>query len=446
MSASVRVESRVTYAEAKLAEAYKLFALANEAVEAGNLQLAIQHWRHAYRLAPDDPTMIYCRGVEALSSWRFPEAVRYLTRTCNSKQYKDNAQAHYHLGCAARGAGDFRQSAQSFRRTLTLDPYHVGAMIGRGFAFQLHGDHERAEALFAKALALPGRSPSDRNEQATCGAWWGDYSRWSLFENRWRTGLRPQSPALEAILNERRWNGAPFRGTLMLWAEQGMGDTLLMARYLPLAQERCTHLVVLVQASMVTLFQHAGYDAQPITGVLPAFGAHSPMMSLPWLMGTDSVAKIPPPADFKIPLTTRTGHAGLCWAGGPVANLDRNSPTRAFAPLLTMPGVVWHNMQFGAREDEYPELGPPSRGDWLETAREVATLDVVVTVDTALSHLAGSLGVTTFLFSAVHYVWYWTRGHMGSPWYPKTHRLFRRASTKDWPAAVASARARLEAR
>jgi Flp pilus assembly protein TadD len=452
---AVRVESRITYAQAKHKEAFRLFDLANEAVEAGNLQLAVQHWRHAYRLAPDDPTMIYCRGVEALASWRFTEAIQYIRRSVSSKYYRDNAQAHYHLGCAARGLGDFRLAAKELRIALTLDPTHVAAMIGRGFMLMMHGDIAQAEALFAKGLSLPGKNASDRNDQATCGAWWGDYSRWSLFENRWRIGLRHQTPELEAILGTHRWNGKPFPGTLLLECEQGLGDVLMMSRYATIAATMVDKLVLVVQPPLVPLMLRLGFETYGTNEPLPRFDAHSPVMSLPWLMGTDALAKVPPPTDFKIPRRPVKGHAGICWAGSNVASLDRDRSAahRAFLPLLDLPGITWHSIQRGQREDEYPEITRRiGQGDWLQSAEEIAQLDFVVSVDTSVAHLSGSLGVPTYIFPPSYYEFRHNRPAAleaagirrdGSAWYPN-HTTVRRRHTNDWPAAVSELRGGLE--
>jgi Tfp pilus assembly protein PilF len=432
---------------AKQREALKLVHLANDAIGRGDMSLASQHWRHAWKLAPDDPTVRYCRGVEALYSHRFTESLTYLRWACNSRWYRDEPQAHFHLGCAYRGAGDFRGAARALRHTLALDPQHMGAMIQRGFLLQMHGDHAQAEALFAKAVTLQHKTPSDRNDLATLSAWRGDYSHWSLFENRWRIGLRHQTPALQEILGTHRWNGKPFPGTLMLEAEQGQGDVLMMARYAKLAATMVEKLVLVVQPSLVSLMLRLGFDVYGTDEPLPHFDAHSPMMSLPWLMGTDDLSKVPPPADFGIPRAPVTGHAGLVWAGSNVAALDkdRSAAVRAFAPLLEIPGITWHSLQRGNREDEYTEIGAQlARGDWLETAHEIATLDFVVSIDSAVAHLAGSLGVPTYLFPPTYFEFRHTRpeamvangyGADASVWYPN-HSLVRRQHTNDWPAAV----------
>jgi Flp pilus assembly protein TadD len=444
-------------AGAKQRNALRLVHLANDAIEAGNMALAVQHWRHAWKLAPDDPTVRYCRGVEALYSHRFEESLRYLRWASNSRAYKTQAQAHFHLGCALRGAGDFRGAAKALRHALTIDPGHMGAMIQRGFLLQMHGDHAQAEALFAKAVTLQHKNPSDRNDLATLSAWRGDYSKWALFENRWRIGLRHQTPALQELLGLHRWNGKPFPGTLMLEAEQGQGDVLMMARYVKLAATMVNQVVLVVQPSLVSLMLRLGFDTYGTNEPLPRFDAHTPVMSLPWLMGTDALSKVPPPADFGIPRTPVTGHAGLVWAGSNVAALDkdRSAAVRAFAPLLDLPGITWHSLQRGQREDEYPEIDQWfARGDWLETAHEIAKLDFVVSVDSAVAHLAGSLGVPTYLFPPVYYEFrnnppavleaHGIRGD-GHAWYP-SHTQIRRRRTNDWAAAVAELRARLQAR
>lgn len=423
--------------ERRRASAWEHFRKGNEAVTRGSLGEAIPHWRACYALAPNDATMQYAYAISLLAQWKFKEARPFLIRACKLG-YLNDPQAWFHLGACGRGLGDWRGASRAYERALSLNPNHVAAMIGRGFCLQMHGDLARAEALFAAALTLPCESASDRHEQSTLAAWWGDYTRWAQFENRWRIGLYAPTPTYQGMLGKHRWNGKPFTGVLLLWSEQGFGDLFQMVRYAPIAAERCDHLILAVPMPAVSLIAKMGYETVPLrTDQVPFHHAHTPMMSAQWICGTDTLDKVPPPADFQIPRAAVPGKGALCWAGGAGASLDmdRSSARRSFAPLLDVPAVAWHSAQKGQREDEF-QL-PRVVGDtWLETAEQLATLEFLVSVDTSTAHLAGSLGVPTYLIPPTHVEWRWTRGRTHSVWYPGTHRLYRRRSTRDWPNVV----------
>jgi len=432
---------------ARLDKAWDHWRKGNDAISRGALGEAIPHWRACYALAPNDATMQYAFAISLLGEKQFAEAKPFLTRAVRAA-YALDPQAWFHLGACCRGLGDWKGAARYYQQALALKPTHVAAMIGRGFCLQMHGDIAAAESLFAAALVLPCESASDRHEQSTLAAWWGDYSRWAQFENRWRIGLFAPTPTYQAMLGHRRWNGKPFPGIVLLWSEQGFGDLFQLVRYAPLMAARCDHLVIAVPLPAVPLIQRMGYETVPLrTDQVPFHHAHTPMMSAQWIMGTDAPDKAPPPADFRIERTAEPGKAALCWAGGPGASLDldRSSARGCFTPLFDIPGVRWHSAQKGQREQEYAL--PSAVGDtWLATAEQLATLEFLVSVDTSTAHLAGSLGVPTYLIPPTHVEWRWTRGRTDSPWYPTTHRLYRRRSTRDWPNVVAQIRGDILAR
>lgn len=242
--------------------------------------------------------------------------------------------------------------------------------------------------------------------------------------------------------------------TLLAYASQGHGDAIQMARYLPELATRCTRLIAMVHGSLVKLFERQArgrWRVMALDAETPEHDAYVDMMSLPFLLGTDDVGKIPTPADFDVPRRVMIYEVyprdeepyvelapprriALCTQGGKVASLDldRSDHTGSLATLTAMPGVEWAN--FTGRT-----------GDWLDTARELATCDLLISVDSALAHLAGSLGVETWLVPPTHFEWRHLNGVEWSVWYPNM-TYYRRTNTRDWPGVTARIRAELERR
>jgi len=263
--------------------------------------------------------------------------------------------------------------------------------------------------------------------------------------------------------------------TILAVSEQGLGDAIQMARFLPLLLDRCDTLAVQCHASLVKLFQRQARERWTVLPMEAEPPEHDPwigFMSLPAYLGT-TLATLPRPADFALPCVRcggtgwvcedhrekpwgathvtdacQCGGAGalcsccagplrrvaLCTQGGKVASLDldRSDHTGSLATLTDITGVEW--VDFTGRV-----------GDWLDTAHELATCDLLISVDSALAHLAGSLSVETWLVPPTHFEWRWLDGREDSPWYP-THRLYRREHTNDWPGVTQRIRRDLEAR
>ena len=240
--------------------------------------------------------------------------------------------------------------------------------------------------------------------------------------------------------------------TLLAYSEQGQGDAIQFARYLPLAAQRCDRLIVQCQPSLKRLISRIEGVSEVVThGEAPEHDKHIAFMSFPYVFGT-TLETVPKPADFRIPRwpasADRPLHVGLVWSGQPGLSLDidRSAPVNAFAPLLDVSSVAFAGLQKGPRWGEYQTLTAlEDRDDWLDTAEVIASLDLVISVDTAVAHLAGSLGVETWLLLPTHPEWRWPRGSDTTPWYP-THRLYRRKHTRDWPGVIARVKADLERR
>jgi len=237
-------------------------------------------------------------------------------------------------------------------------------------------------------------------------------------------------------------------------SEQGLGDAIQMARFLPLLVDRCDTLAVQCHASLVKLFQRQArerWTVLPMEAEPPEHDLWLGFMSLPAYLGT-TLATLPPPADFNItPRSVRWAtspteaypHIALCTQGGKVASLDldRSDHTGSLASLKDMDGADW--IDFTGRV-----------GDWLNTAVELVEYDLLISVDSALAHLAGSLGVETWLVPPTHFEHRWSPPDVlvkngvrpdGCFWYPN-HTLYWRDNTRDWPGVTRRIRRDLERR
>ena len=287
---------------------------------------------------------------------------------------------------------------------------------------------------------------------------------WDQFESRWHTPGIEHRPK-KHVLPQPRWEGEPFYGkTLLLRWEQGFGDVIMFVRYAHMVKALGGRVLLEVLEPLVDLMATCpGIDGVIRDGdPLPPFDLQLPLLSLPRIFQTtlDSI-----PADIpylSVPtrlarreaidkiLDATKGHTrvGLVWAGRPRSPIfPVRSVSPAFLkPLQALSGVAWHSFQVeqGA-EQPFPgivPMGPVVRGSFSETAHALTGMHLVITVDTALAHLAGALGIPTFLLAHTFADWRWLMGRVDSPWYPSA-RLFRQPGFGDWDGAVAALRGAL---
>jgi hypothetical protein len=275
------------------------------------------------------------------------------------------------------------------------------------------------------------------------------------YEWRWRGYQGARLPDLGQPL----WDGTPLGDdrTLLLWAEQGLGDTIQFVRYAPLLRRFAGRIVLSCQPSLTQVMASAaGRDAVvPAGGALPPFDAFVPLMSLMHRLGTRletipaAVPYLGADAGRVAALAPRFRGAGfkvgLVWSGNPKHGNDRHRsvPLALLRPLLTVPGARLFSLQVGARAEDIAAEGlagvitdlAPDLADFADTAAAISQLDLVVTVDTSVAHLAGALGRPTWLLLPWTADWRWLAGRPDSPWYPSM-RLFRQPRYGAWEPAV----------
>lgn len=370
------------------------------------------------------------------------------------------ATARTNLGVTLQALGEIEEALACHEEACSLDATSVTAWRNRALALAELNRIEDAAAALRQALRL---APDD------AGLHW-DYSLvllragrlregWEEYEWRWQA---PGFPSRLRHTDKPVWDGSDPRGRrLLVYTEQGLGDAIQFVRYLPLLGRRGVRVALECPPLLERLFRSLEGVETIATRELPpqAFDVQVPLLSLPRFFGTTlrSVpARVPylqPPRDSMDKWAARIGkgselRVGLVWAGSPTHRNDRNRsvPPSLLAPLLRVAGVRWFSLQVGRRED-----GPPPPGvidlekdlaDFAETAAAVSHLDLVITVDTAVAHLAGALARPTWILLPFVPDWRWLLEREDSPWYP-TARLFRQRRRGDWAEVVARVAAEL---
>jgi len=464
-----------------LLPALQIHAAAAEA--RGAVAEALQRFERVLALQPDAVPVLtaLARLYRQREDW--PEARRHAERLAALAPHR--AAHHDLLGAISLAMNDLAAAEAAFGRALALDPAlpsaranlgavhaerrqwalaleHLDAALAsdasvaeahnnRGNALAGLGRADEAAASFTRALELdPGSADSAFNlalVRLRQGRW---TEAWPGFERRWET--RQMAP-FRRDLGVPRWDGSEAAGrTLLVHAEQGMGDMMMVARYLAMAAARVGRLVVECQPELAPLLaaMEGGFDVVAAGDALPAFDLELPAMSLPAVFGTepDSV----PWSGPYLPVPERgTGlqgaglKVGLVWAGNPrnPTDAERSLDAALLAPLLAVPGCSFFSLQWGAPGDQLQAADltgaaqdlRPRMTDFAATAALVAELDLVISICTSVAHLAGGMGKPVWLMLSSGADWRWLESGDATSWYPSA-RLFRQAGPGDWSGVV----------
>jgi len=434
-----------------LARALLILGQAEEAVEV-NLR--------AREIAPQRPEIHGNLGNAFQALGRHEEAVAAYRQALSLRPAM--AGALNQLGNSLKALGRLDEAASAFEEAIAASPQYAEAWNNLANTLCDLKRFEPADAAYARARAAQPDSAEIKYNAAFAQLLRGNFRRgWEDFDSRLalKKGPRPRSFA------SPRWTGSSsLQGkSLLVYAEQGLGDTLQFVRYVPLlGGAQPANLFVEVQPALKALL--AGLPgAQRVFAQgerLPDFDFHCPLLSLAGIFGTE-LGSIPPPlpcvapdADQATRWRDRLGEhppprVGLVWAGNPRHPHDRfrSIPLALLLPAIRdLPGSFFglqKDLRPGDREliAAAPELTDLSSqlADFTDTAAIVAALDLVITVDTAVAHLAGSLGVPTWLLLPFAPDWRWLLERTDNPWYP-TFKLFRQPAVGDWPSVLALVR------
>jgi tetratricopeptide (TPR) repeat protein len=415
---------------------------------------AVAAFRSAIRINPD-LAEAYSNMGHAMAELGQGDGAATACRTALCLR-PDFAEANYNLATALRVQGRLADAVASYLAAVRIGSGSAEVLCDLGTNLLEMNQIDGAIAAFRKALCVKPDHAEARYNSAIAHLLLGDLAAgWRDFEWRWRGGIRG---LVSRVFAQPQWGGEELGGrTVLLHAEQGMGDTIQFCRYAALVAERGGRVVLEAPRSMARLLTGlTGVDRLIAAGdPLPAFDLHCPLMSLPGLFGT-TIERVPAPvpylraeaaavARWRAWLGPSGFKIGIAWQGNPAAAAERgrSAPLACFAPLAAVPGVRLISLQkihgldqldhcpsgmvvetLGADFDDGPDA-------FVDTAAVMMSLDLVITVDTAIGHLAGALDRPVWLALQAVPHWVWMLERDDSPWYPSV-RLFRQRERGQW--------------
>jgi Flp pilus assembly protein TadD len=415
----------------------------------GRAEDSVDCYRSSLRLVPANAEAWNNLGVSLQSLRRSEEAAPCFREALRFEP--GYAQAHNNLGNALQAQGMLDEAAACYLRALHYKPDYAGAYDHLGLVLQAQGRLAEAVECHDRAIRLaPGLAEPHLN-RAMAWLQMGDFARgWCEYE--WRSRCRASGIR---SFDQPVWSGAPLEGrTILLHTEQGLGDAIQFIRYAPWVKLRGGHVLLASQQPLERLMARcAGVDRVIEDGASwPPFDCHAPLLSLPRIFET-TLETVPAEIPYLAVDQTLENHwgvqlglmdgfkIGVAWQGSPGHKKDRQRSFRLaeLEPLSRVPGVRLFSLQkgFGAEQLADGSCGFPivdlgsGLEDLMDTAAAIKALDLVITPDTALAHLAGALGAPVWVALPVAADWRWLLGREDSPWYP-TMRLFRQARWGDW--------------
>ena len=430
--------------------------LARNLYKCGDLHAAVESYERALALNPNRYDIHNGLGLALTDLGHYEAAGEILQKGLSFQP--DCAQIYTCLGYLFDSKGELASAAEAYRRALELDPTLVSAHCHLGLILFGLGEIAEAEACFHRVRALDPDSAEATFYLATLHLLQGHLSLgWKEYESRWRTGAGLRQ---DRMFSQPQWKGEPLEGArILLHAEQGLGDTLHFVRYVALVAARGGQVVLEVPPRLRRLLSATEGAWQVLSHgeSLPDFTWQCPLASLPLAFATE-LNTIPANIPFVYPdpalveiwrqrLQGDKLRIGIAWSGSPSNGLNRwrSIPLPQIAPLTNLEGTTFYSLQIGEAAMQLKQLEPPAQlidlqdeqEDFADTAAIVANLDLVISVDTSVAHLAGAMGKPVWILLHNAPDWRWLLQREDSPWYP-TARLFRQSTHGNWQDVLAS--------
>ena len=445
----------------------------------GNLETAINYYYEALNI--DANLVIAYKNIAAAFDWQdeMGKAIFYYEKAINIEP--NIAENYNNLGMALKKQGKLTEAIKIYEQAISIDNNYALAYNNLGSIYEKQGNLVKAESYYRKAITLdPDLGVASKNlclVLATIGdlkgaidfynqaleinpdsaishfnlsillLMQGDFQRgFAEYEWRWQN-YTPR------VFSQPLWDGSNLEGyTILLYAEQGLGDTIQFIRYVPLVKQCRGKVMFECPESLYRLLRNFnGIDTLIKQGEdLPNFDVQSPLLSLPHILGT-TLENIPAKIPYlnvkeydnfclDIPLGTKL-KVGIVWGGSPQnpSNDSRSCSLNYFTEMLKIPGMAFYSLQKGPQVKELQEFTDKiliqdlsdRLNDFADTAIIISQLDLIISVDTAVVHLAGALGKPVWLLLSFLPDWRWMLEREDSPWYP-TMRLFRQKRLGDW--------------
>ncbi|MDH0094140.1 tetratricopeptide repeat protein [Achromobacter mucicolens] len=422
-------------------------------LKAGRLETALTHFRAAYRASNNDLALLG-RVVDVLL--RLKRADQALTLIDGTLALAPRvALLHYLRGVVLGAKSQHRDEKAAYEAALGLNPRLVDAHTNLGVLARDEQRFQDALRHFKQALAIDSDHAGARNNRAQTNLLLGQYTHgWRDYEWRWRDGVQTMP-----------FSGAPWLGesslkgkTLLVHAEQGLGDTLQFSRYVPALAEQADRVVFLVQPPLQTLLEAnlPGVTVISQDDEIPVYDLHTPLLSLPLALSRQRAEPWPLTHALQADAARTQAWAerlgpkgvrpriGLAWSGNASHSDDHNRsiPFELLSPVLDV-SADFVSLQKDVRDEDLAaidrwraqnpaatlRLTGADLNDFADSAALAANLDLVITVDTSAAHLAGSLGRPTWLLLPTMPDWRWQLNRSDTPWYPSM-TLYRRG--QDW--------------
>lgn len=478
------------------------FNLGRLLVSLGRLHEAEAYWRTYVGIAPAEFDGQYQLACVLKSLGRYSESVPFYREALRLRP--DDAAALLEYGEALQFLGRFDEAEAIYRKVLTLSPTNGDACLKLAKLFGMTNRMAQSAEMLERVIAInPDMRWAALHQSATNALWRGDLAQ-AMADYNAAVALRPNDVDVRCdrsfhllrmgqyadgweeyeartrhwkwvdIMHayqfaQPRWNGSSLEGrTILIYAEQGFGDNIQFSRYLPLLTQRGAKVIYYCDQELLHLFRRmpgvAKVEPRSAKIAEERFDVHAPIMSLPHLFATrlDTIpAHIPylvadpdAVAAWRRRMAGGRLNVGLAWSGRPTHrdNYWRSLAIRDLAPLAGVPAVKFHSLQKGVPAADFKEVAAlldiedtaAELNDFDATAALIDSLDLVISVDTSVAHLAGALGRPAWTMLHWPADWRWLTAREDSPWYP-TMRLFRRAPEEAWPAVIARVAAALQA-
>lgn len=447
------------------ASAASLLAEGNALARGRRYGEALAYYDRALAHNPDFVAVMFNRCSVLLMLDRYEEALEAIDDALIAR--KDSPMLLTDRGTALKGLKRHQEALDSFDRALSIKPDYALALGDRGVTLEEMLHFDEALASYDKALAINGDLASIHFNASMCRLRLGDFETgWKEYEWRWKAeNFRARRREFPKPL----WLGSESLAgkAILLYAEQGLGDTIQFSRYVAEVAAKGAMVFLEVQPPLKSLFSGMSGVAQVLAygEQLPEFDFQCPLMSLPLAFNT-RIESIPPPSPSVSRPTAaeieewerklrRNGSltVGIVWSG----NFKHRRDNERSIPLarltsLQIPGVQLVSLQIAVRPEDAGTLkGNPEIAhfgsalqDFIDTAALLSVMDLVISVDTSVAHLAGTMGKPVWILLPACGDWRWLLNREDSPWYP-TARLFRQNKAGDWNDVIASVKRALTA-
>ena len=473
---------------------HKLLQTASEKYNEGCLEEAIVHYQKAISLQPNDSTNYSKLGFILRKEGRLEEAIAHYQKAISlepndSSNYSNlgfiflqkdqiesaianyeksllldssNPKTNFNLGVAWQNKKDLSKAETYYQQAINLQPDYAQAYHNLGFIFQEQGNFSASISSYQKAIELDPHFPTSHLNLSFVLLLLGDFKS-GFQEYHWRWQHWETQKYKSLMFPEKLWDGSNLAGKIILLnAEQGCGDTIQFIRYLPLVKQQGGQIILAYQKPLIRLLEKIPEIERFVDRKVNfiTFDVHAPLLELPRIFGT-SLDNIPPPIpnlnipdihSIKLESPERNSlKIGIVWktnSHSPTAT-KRSCKLIDFQPILDIAGITFYSLQKEPTVDiqlleTLPILDLSSQlNDFADTAGIITQLDLVITVDTAVAHLAGTLGKPVWILLPFVPDWRWMLDRNDSPWYP-TARLFRQPKIGDWHSVFKQVKENLE--